>query len=74
MSTLARKSKILPDRAEGPLRACGYYRVSTGRQAESDLSDSRPALSGQAILCDEGLDSGHGIYRAWRQRDGRPKT
>ncbi|WP_419829843.1 recombinase family protein [Methylobacterium sp.] len=37
MTMHVRKSKITV-RAEGPLRAAGYMRVSTGRQAESDLS------------------------------------
>lgn len=37
MTMHARKSKMIV-RADGPLRAAGYLRVSTGRQAESDLS------------------------------------
>ncbi|MCE4225941.1 recombinase family protein [Methylobacterium sp. C25] len=37
MNMQARKSKLTP-RPEGPLRACSYLRVSTSRQAESELS------------------------------------
>ncbi|WP_375454844.1 recombinase family protein [uncultured Methylobacterium sp.] len=37
MNMQVRKAKLVP-RVEGPMRAAAYLRVSTGRQAESDLS------------------------------------
>ena len=53
MNIQARKSKsdLQPSSPEMQLRACGYYRVSTGRQAESDLSipDQRRQFS---TFCD----------------------
>ncbi|XYD06872.1 recombinase family protein [Methylobacterium sp. NMS12] len=51
MSIQVRKAKAIPQ-VDGPLRACAYLRVSTGRQADSDLSmpDQGKQIS---VYCDK---------------------
>lgn len=56
MALLKRRNRpnhLLPP-LEGPLRACLYLRVSTGRQAESDLSIPDQSRAGQAYCAAKG--------------------